>query len=124
VSLLPLKFGKIKFGSWCPDEVFHFAITVISAVSMTPLKFEYNRFSRRIRSHMRNGFRPWIRALGDYLMKKNRGSKISCNCPFNETTFLYNILDVDFVSLLSRIKTQLTSMRITNQQPLPQQSTQ
>jgi hypothetical protein len=27
-------------------------------------KFEYNRFSRRIRSHMRNGFREWIRALG------------------------------------------------------------
>jgi hypothetical protein len=39
-------------------------VTLISAVSMTPLKFEYNRFSRRIRSHMRNGFRAWIRALG------------------------------------------------------------
>jgi hypothetical protein len=24
----------------------------------------YHRFSRRIRSHMQNGFRPWIRALG------------------------------------------------------------
>jgi hypothetical protein len=46
----PLKFGK--FGSWCPYEIFHFAITVISEVSMTPLKsfqrcqwHHWNRFS-------------------------------------------------------------------------------
>jgi hypothetical protein len=37
VLLTPLKFGKNKI-SWCPFEIFHFAITVISAVSMTPLK--------------------------------------------------------------------------------------
>jgi hypothetical protein len=49
-------------------------------VSMTPLKFEYNRFSWRIRSHMRNSFKAWIRALDE----KNRGSKISCYCPLKE----------------------------------------
>jgi hypothetical protein len=65
-------------------EICHFAITVILAVSMTPLKFEYNRFSRRIRSHMRNGFRPWTRALGGIVWWKNRGSKISYSCSFKD----------------------------------------
>jgi hypothetical protein len=32
-----------------------------------------------IRSHMRNGLSPWIRALGGIDWRKNRGSKISCN---------------------------------------------
>jgi hypothetical protein len=33
---------------------------MVSAGSLTPLKrkFDYNRFSRRIRGHMRNGYRP------------------------------------------------------------------
>jgi hypothetical protein len=39
-----------------------------------------NRISRRIRSHMRNVFSPWIRWVDRW---KNRGSKISWHCPFN-----------------------------------------
>jgi hypothetical protein len=39
-----------------------------------------DRFSRRIRSHMQNGFRPWTRALVGIVWWKKRGSKI---CPFN-----------------------------------------
>jgi hypothetical protein len=31
---------------------------------------------------------------GDCLMKKNRGSKISCHCPFNEKNFWFPILKV------------------------------
>jgi hypothetical protein len=50
---------------------------LVSGVSLTPLKFEYNWFSQQIWSHMRNGFRPWIR-----FDEKNRGSKISCNYSF------------------------------------------
>jgi hypothetical protein len=52
VSLTPLKFGKKQFFSWCPYELFHFAITVILAVSLTPLipfqrrqLHRWNRFS-------------------------------------------------------------------------------
>jgi hypothetical protein len=38
---------------------------------------------RRIRSHMRNGFSPWIRGPGGIVWwKKNRESKISWQCPF------------------------------------------
>jgi hypothetical protein len=33
-------------------------------------------------THMQNGFSPWISALGGVDWWKNRGSKISCNCPF------------------------------------------
>jgi hypothetical protein len=40
------------------------------------------RFSRRILSHMQNGFSPWIRVLGGLFAEKNRGSKISWHCPF------------------------------------------
>jgi hypothetical protein len=51
----------------------------ISAWSMTtPLKFEYCRFFRWIRGHMRNGPRPWIRALryvGLIDEKKTQGRK-------------------------------------------------
>jgi hypothetical protein len=39
-------------------------ILLVSVDSMTLLKFEYCRFSRWIRGHMQNGYRPWIRALG------------------------------------------------------------
>jgi hypothetical protein len=39
-------------------------------------------FIGEIRRQMRNGFRPWIRALGVIDDEKNRGSKISCHCPF------------------------------------------
>jgi hypothetical protein len=45
------------------------------------------RISRRIWSHMRNGFSPWIRALG--FDEKNRGSKISWHCPFKVSCFHY-----------------------------------
>jgi hypothetical protein len=45
------------------------------------------RFARRILSHMRNGFSPWIRALGgDDWWKKNRGSKISFS-PLSQRPF-------------------------------------
>jgi hypothetical protein len=44
------------------------------------------RISRRFRSHLRNGFSPWIRALGGDWWKRNRGSKISWHCPFKEHT--------------------------------------
>jgi hypothetical protein len=40
----------------------------------------WRRITRRIQSHLRNGFRPWIMALGG--VEINRGSKISCNGPF------------------------------------------
>jgi hypothetical protein len=42
------------------------------------------RLSQWIRSHMRNGFNPWIRALVGVDWWKKRGSKISCNRPFNK----------------------------------------
>jgi hypothetical protein len=42
-------------------------------------------FSRLIRSHMQNGFSPWIRALGGNVWWNNRGWKISWHCPCKET---------------------------------------
>jgi hypothetical protein len=42
------------------------------------------RLSRRIRIHMRNGFSPWVRALGGVDWWKNQRSKISCYCPFKK----------------------------------------
>jgi hypothetical protein len=47
------------------------------------------RLSRRKRSHMQNGFRPWIRALGGIVWWKNRGSKISWHCPFKCNSRFY-----------------------------------
>jgi hypothetical protein len=56
----------------------------------------WNRFWRiskrifwRIRRHMRNGVSPWIMALDGVDWWKNRGSKISCNCPFKGTVSRY-----------------------------------
>jgi hypothetical protein len=37
--------------------------------------------SRRIRSHMQNGFNPLVRGLGGFDWRKNRGSKISRQGP-------------------------------------------
>jgi hypothetical protein len=46
--------------------------------------------SRRILSHMRNSFSPWIRALGKIVWwKKNRGSKISWHCPFKKHSSIH-----------------------------------
>jgi hypothetical protein len=59
-------------------------------------RLEYNRFSRRIRSHLRNGFRPWIRALGGIVWWENRGSKISWHCPFKRTKTNEQILKCCF----------------------------
>jgi hypothetical protein len=39
---------------------------------------------------MQNGFRPWIRALGEIDWRKNRGSKISCYCPFKKSFLFWN----------------------------------
>jgi hypothetical protein len=38
VSMTSRKFCTHKFCSWCPYEICHFVITMISPVSMTPLK--------------------------------------------------------------------------------------
>jgi hypothetical protein len=66
--------------------------SIVSAVSMTPLKFEYNRFPRWIRSHMRNGFRPWIKApWWGWLMKKTEGRKSRLTVPL---TALFIALDI------------------------------
>jgi hypothetical protein len=67
------------------------------AISLKPWKprsdwdhgiWTFNRLSNlswRIRSHMQNGFSPWIRALGGIVQwKKNRGRKISWQCSFNK----------------------------------------
>jgi hypothetical protein len=43
---------------------FRPSVFFIGFFSLTLLKFEYCIFSRRIRGHLRKGFRPWIRALG------------------------------------------------------------
>jgi hypothetical protein len=48
-----------------------------------------SRFSRRLRSHMRNGFSPCISAIGGIVWWKDRGSKISCHCPFKFCVFWY-----------------------------------
>jgi hypothetical protein len=54
----------------------------VSAGSLALLKFEYCRFSRRIRGYMRNGLRPWIRALcGVDWWKKNKGRKSCATFP-------------------------------------------
>jgi hypothetical protein len=53
-----------------------------------------NRISRRIRSHMRNGLSLWIRALGGWLMKKNRGSKISWRFPFKAGNIIASYLEM------------------------------
>jgi hypothetical protein len=48
---------------------------------------------------MRNGFSPWIRALGGIVWwKKNRGSKISWQCPFNHCVFVH-FMNKDFYYL-------------------------
>jgi hypothetical protein len=40
------------------------------------------RLSRRIRSHMGNGFCPWVRARGGvWLVKKTRGRKSRATVP-------------------------------------------
>jgi hypothetical protein len=46
------------------------------------------RLSRRIRNHMRNGFSPWVRALGGVDWWTNQRSKISWRCPFNIHIFV------------------------------------
>jgi hypothetical protein len=43
-----------------------------------------SRISRQIRSHMRNGFSPWFRAL-EWI----QGSKISWHCPFKHQQHLF-----------------------------------
>jgi hypothetical protein len=62
VGNFPITSNKVLAKAWKKEYRNRFSgvndtTEIVSAVSMTPLKFEYNRFSRRIRSHMRNGFR-------------------------------------------------------------------
>jgi hypothetical protein len=53
------------------------------------------QLSRRIRSHMRNDFSPWFLVLGGLDWWKNRGSKISCNCPFKKRSTMHtNVSEV------------------------------
>jgi hypothetical protein len=57
-------FQRCQLHRWNRFSGVNDTAEIVSAVSMTSLKFEYNRFSRRIRSHMLDGFRAWIRVLG------------------------------------------------------------
>jgi hypothetical protein len=64
---LTWKIWFVSAGSWTPRKRFprgQWPRWNGLRGSLTPLKFDYNQFSRRIRGHMRNGFRPRIRALG------------------------------------------------------------
>jgi hypothetical protein len=51
----------------------------------------FSRISRRNRSHIRNGFSPWIRALGGIVWWKKRWAKILWHFPFKEFCFLYTV---------------------------------
>jgi hypothetical protein len=55
-----------------------------------------SRISRWFRSHMRNGFNPWIRELGGVDWWKNWGSKIWWHCPFKNVKTLYSFLLFSF----------------------------
>jgi hypothetical protein len=72
------RFQRGQWTPWNDFSVVNDPAETVSARSLTTLKFEYCRFSRRIRGHMRNVLTPWIGLIDE----KNRGSKISCNCPF------------------------------------------
>jgi hypothetical protein len=52
---------------------------------LTPLKFEYCQFFRRILGHMQNGFSPWIGALGGVDLWKNEGRKSRALVPLDTT---------------------------------------
>jgi hypothetical protein len=51
-----------------------------------------NRISRQIWSHMRNGFSPWISALGRIVWWKKRLLKISWHCHFKVHLYAVNII--------------------------------
>jgi hypothetical protein len=86
---------------WNRFSVVNDPAEIVSAGSMTPP----NRFFRRILGHMQNCFNPWIRALGGIDWWKNRGSKISCNCPFKEQITLISC----FVMVVSYRKGSINS---------------
>jgi hypothetical protein len=76
-SAVSLKPPNLPY--WNRGSGFHGLIETAEANNFKRL----SRISRRFRSHMRNGYSPWIRALGGVdWWKKNRGSKISWHCPF------------------------------------------
>jgi hypothetical protein len=55
---------------------------------------QLSKFSQRIRSHMRNAFIQWIRAIGDCLMKKPRVENLvtlslKCRCYILYSIVLY-----------------------------------
>jgi hypothetical protein len=52
--------------------------------------------SRRIRSRIQKGFRPWIRGPGSIVWWKNRRSKISWHCPFNATSMTTKTIREEF----------------------------
>jgi hypothetical protein len=84
--LTPLKLPEFFLQNFAYEIVKQFKNLIRNfAGLLTPPKW-FRRLSkrlpRRIRSHMRNGFSPWIRARGGVDWWKNRGPKISCNCTF------------------------------------------
>jgi hypothetical protein len=54
---------------------------MVSAGSLTPLKFGYCRFFWRLLGHMQNGYSPWIRALGLTDKKNPYGRKSRASVP-------------------------------------------
>jgi hypothetical protein len=95
----------------------NYTAEIVSAVSMTPLKLEYNRFSQRKRSHMRNGFRALIRAIGGIVWwKKTRVE--SCYSPFKGAVaqdfrpLVFFHQSTPYMSLINRIKLFCTWHRI------------
>jgi hypothetical protein len=101
VSLTPLKSW------WWQSEKFHRDINyrIFFAEFQRCSWHRWNRFwrlskrlSRRIRCHMQNGFSLLIRDIyGVDWWKKNRGSKISCYCPFNAVNYTDNPIRVIFL---------------------------
>jgi hypothetical protein len=51
---------------------------------MTPLKFEYCRFSRRIRGHMRKALDRELGPYKELMMKKTEGQKCCDTVPLNK----------------------------------------
>jgi hypothetical protein len=89
VSLTLLKFGNNNKFSFHYHVDFSGVIDtaeIVSAVLMKPLKFEYFRLSRRIRSHIRTGLNPLIRNQGGFDWWKNRGSKSHDTVPLGDKT--------------------------------------
>jgi hypothetical protein len=66
------QYYRSRGNSFSEPDAFYKIIILKGTVSrdFPPLFFRFCRFPnkifRRIRSHMRNGFRPWIRALWDW----------------------------------------------------------